>query len=334
MRYRPSRSTTAATTRMVLRGWSDTAPGVYTISRPPFSRAGPSNAMRILYLGVPLGARVLHDAGHPPVAAGFAPLDLPGRRWARRALRGALLLGSPRLGDRAVQHALASTRPDVVLSFFWPRRIPEPVLALAPAYGTHPSLLPRWRGPDPYYWAIREGDVETGVTLHRLEARYDTGPVVAQRRLPVGAEDTAWSLARKLDRPALALLVELVDRLAGRDVPSVTPQNHGCATEAPFPTPEQLALDWTRPAEVIARHVRAAAPEPGATALLGETEVEILAVAPTDARPPPGLRPAEAWRSEAGWAVRCGRGAVRLLALRRADDGEPVTPDALFADRA
>ena len=125
-----------------------------------------------------------------------------------------------------------------------------------------------------------------------------------------------------------------MDRLAGRDVPSVTPQNHGCATEAPFPTPEQLALDWTRPAEVIARHVRAAAPEPGATALLGETEVEILAVAPTDARPPPGLRPAEAWRSEAGWAVRCGRGAVRLLALRRADDGEPVTPDALFADRA
>ena len=69
------------------------------------------------------------------------------------------------------------------------------VLEVAPlgAIGVHPSLLPRHRGPDPYFWAIESGDLETGVTAHRLEEEYDTGAILAQRRLAIDASWNSWT---------------------------------------------------------------------------------------------------------------------------------------------
>jgi len=282
--------------------------------------------VRILYFGIPLGALALANAGHVPVACVIGPLDLAGRRRLRRRLARTLLLGRPDARDPEVQRLLASTRPDVILSFFWPKRIPREVLALAPAYGTHPSLLPRWRGPDPYFWAIREGDELTGVTLHALEADYDTGGIVDQREVAIG-DATSWELARRLDRPALALLLEAAERLR-RGPLETRPQDEPLATFAPPPTEEQLAIDWRRSATEVTRLVRAAAPEPGASAHVGGRVVEILGCLPTDARPPPGLRVAEAWREDVGWCVRCGEGAVLLESARDADG--PVDLDLLL----
>lgn len=286
--------------------------------------------MRILYFGIPLGAHALARAGFPPVAAAIGPLDLPGRRRLRRSLPRTLLLGLPPLDDAGVLAALRSTRPDLVLSFFWPQRIPTEILGLAPALGTHPSLLPRWRGPDPYYWAIAAGDRETGVTLHRLEEAYDTGPIVAQRPIPILEDDDAWSLAKRLDRPAVALLVEAARRRAAGDALTGTPQDPSRVTHAPAPSAEDLAIDWRQPAEVVARRVRAASPQPGATAQLGEVEVVVRKVAVVAEPPPAGLAPAEAWRSAEGWCVRCGVGAVRLLDVRDEDD-RPLDPAAQLA---
>lgn len=283
--------------------------------------------LRYLYLGVPLGARVLTDAGHPPVAACFGPLDLPGRRWARRALGPrSLLLGLPNLADPGVQSLLRAARLDAIVSFFWPKRIPPEVLALAPGWGTHPSLLPRWRGPDPYFWTIRSGDEETGVSLFELADEYDTGAVVAQRRVKVAEDETAWSLARKLDRPALALLRELVEGLARGERPIATPQDASLVTEAPEPTPTQLAVDWRGDAEDVVRLVRAAFPL-GASVRLGEEDADLVMASICEEAPPLGLRPSEAWRTSDGWAVRCGQGAVSLDAVQDAD-GEPVDLDA------
>ncbi|MCB9604720.1 MAG: hypothetical protein H6720_30745 [Sandaracinus sp.] len=286
-----------------------------------------ARAFRYLYLGVPLGARVLTDAGHPPAVACFGPLDLPGRRWARRALgRDTLLLGLPNLGDPWVQKVLASARLDAIVSFFWPKKIPPEVLALAPGWGTHPSLLPRWRGPDPYFWTIRSGDAETGVSLFELAEAYDTGAVVAQRRVPVADDETAWSLARKLDRPALSLLRELVAQLAAGERPGALAQDEAAVTEAPEPSPEDLGVDWKDDAEAIVRLVRAAFPL-GASVRLGEEDADLVAASICDETPPLGLRPSEAWRTEDGaWAVRCGTGAITLDSV--ADpDGEPVDLD-------
>lgn len=285
--------------------------------------------MRILYFGVPLGAEVLRRAGFDPVASVLAPLELHGRRRIRRRSRG-LVLGDPTI-DADLLRVLASTRPDVLFSFFYPRRIDPAVLALAPrgAFGTHPSLLPRWRGPDPYYWAIREGDQATGVTLHRLEATYDTGAIVSTARVPIDPADDGWSLAKKLDRPALRLLIEAAEALAAGEELAGQPQPESEGRWARRPTDEDLAIDWRAPADVVLRAIRAAAPEPGATAAFEERWVEVLRAAPCGEAAPPGLEPAEAWRSAEGWAVRCGEGAVRIVAARDAEG--PVDLDALFA---
>ncbi len=285
--------------------------------------------MRILYFGVPLGAEVLRRAGFDPVASVLAPLELPGRRRIRRRSRG-LVLGDPVVDD-SVRTVLASARPDVLFSFFYPRRIEPDVLSLAPrgAFGTHPSLLPRWRGPDPYYWAIREGDAETGVTLHRLEATYDTGPIVAQASVPIAPTDDGWSLAKKLDRPALALLVDAAERLAAGEALEGEAQPEPEGPWARRPTDADLAIDWQQPAGAVLRAIRAAAPEPGATAAFGDRWVEILRAAPCDEPPPAGLEPAEAWLAPTGWAVRCGEGAIRVLEARDAEG--PVALDQLFA---
>ena len=272
--------------------------------------------VRILYLGLPLGAEVLRRAGFSPTVACVGHLDAPGKRRLSRSMRG-LVLGKPDLEDPVIVRTLASAEPDALLSWFWPRRIPAVVLALPRrgSFGVHPSLLPRWRGPDPYFWAIRTGDRETGVTLHRLEPEYDTGAVVSARRVSIRDGENAWQLARRLDRPSLALLVECAQRLAAGEVLAGDAQDPALATSAPPPDEGALTIDWTADAADVVRLVRAAAPAPGAAALFEESLVVVEEAEETGERPPGGLAVGEGWRAGATICVRCGRGAVAVRAV-------------------
>ncbi|MFW5925387.1 MAG: methionyl-tRNA formyltransferase [Myxococcota bacterium] len=291
-----------------------------------------SSPVRILYLGLPLGALHLARHGFVPAAVAVGHPDAPGMRRLRRRLgpRGVLLLGRPDLASPQVQATLRAARPDALLSFFWPRRVPREVLEGVPlgAFGTHPSLLPRWRGPDPYFWAIRSGDAVTGVTLHRLSADYDTGAIVDRRVVPVGEAD-AWRLARRLDGPALDLLVQCAERLSAGERLQGTPQDPALATPAPAPRDADLEIDWRRPDAEIVRLVRAAAPHPGAHTRIGHTPVTVLEARPTGDPPPAALQPAEAWQTSGGLAVRAGRGAVHLIRVRTAA-GRMVDPATLL----
>lgn len=284
----------------------------------PISRKAPLSRQALVYFGIPVGALALAEAGHPPRVAIVGPLDMPGRRRLRKRLPTTLLLGLPDASDAIVEHALQSVRPTRILSYFYPRKVPPNVLAMAPAMGTHPSLLPRWRGPDPYFWTIQSGDLETGVTLHRLEADYDTGAVLETRTLKVRSNETAWSLARRLDRLALPLIVSAATR---DDVQGVPQQ--GAMTQAPLPTEADLTLAWSEAASTLERKVRAAAPF-GAYATLGEEDVNVVRarVIPTG---PKGLRPGEAWKSNEGWAVCCGVDA--LLLQRVEQEGQRIDPE-------
>ncbi len=278
--------------------------------------------MRILYLGLPLGALCLAERGHRLVAIGLGHPDAPGARRVRRRLGDrALILGRPDLESASVFDAIASARPDALLSWFWPRRIPERVLSVPPrgAFGVHPSLLPRHRGRDPYFWALRLGDRETGVTLHRLEAAYDTGAIIASRTLAIDDDDDAWSLAKRLDRPSLALLDECAARLASGERLSGTPQDERLATEAPRPSDDDLALRFERPAEELVRLVRAAAPHPGAAMEL-EGKLVIAIEARVYERPMPRvLAIGEAVWVEDGLAIKCGDGAMLVTKMREDD---------------
>jgi methionyl-tRNA formyltransferase len=143
--------------------------------------------------------------------------------------------------------------------------LPRQVLAI-PSHGTlnlHASLLPRWRGAAPVALAILTGDAETGVTLMQTDPGLDTGPIVAQVRCPIHADDTADSLTERLAQVGADLLVETLPRwLAGQIVPR--PQSQQGVTYAERLTKADGRIDWSSPADHIERMLRAYTPWPGA----------------------------------------------------------------------
>ena len=227
--------------------------------------------------------------------------------------------------------ALRALAPDLVVSWFWTQRLPRAVLELAPlgAIGVHPSLLPRHRGPDPYYWAIARGDETTGVTAHRLDEQYDTGAILAQRALAIDPEWSAWTLARRLDRPSLALLREVVGRLARGGPLEATPQDEARATAAPEPSERDLEIAWRQRTAEVLRRVRAASPWPGAFTEIGYVPVVVTRAAAADA--PRNLEPGDAAIVAGRAVVRTADGGVALVAGRREDDESAIDADGFAA---
>lgn len=276
--------------------------------------------MRLLYLGLPLGAIVLTRAGFRPDVAVIGHPEAPGMRRVRAmGKKGTLVLARPDLGAPEVLRALAAARPDVIISFFFPKKISKSVLDLAPrgAFGAHPSLLPAYRGPDPYFWCLKNGETVTGVSLHRLEEDYDTGAVIETREITIPPRITAFALARRLDRPALAMLVSCMQRLEAGEALLGTPQPSTGISYAPSPSEEDTWIDWHASADVVERLVRACAPYPGAGAELDGTSVEIEKVRVATEPAPRALEAAEAYRTRDGdVAVKCGEGAIVLERVR------------------
>jgi methionyl-tRNA formyltransferase len=172
--------------------------------------------------------------------------------------------------------------------------------------------LPRHRGPDPTYWAIASGDDVTGVSVHRIEADYDTGDVLAQETLAIDPTWTSWNLARALDRPSLRLLRATVQRIKRGETIEAHVQDAARATAAPVPSDEDCAIRWSWPTARVLRHVRALAPAPGAwTELAGELVVITRAVVATNV--PSALAPGETAVVDDLAVVRTADGGVTLL---------------------
>jgi methionyl-tRNA formyltransferase len=149
---------------------------------------------------------------------------------------------------------LASVEPDLVVCMGFPWKIPPDALAV-PRLGWlngHPSLLPRHRGPLPVAWAIREGDEEIGITIHRMDAELDTGPMLAQRRYPLGELQAPETFYPRLGVVVGEALAEALERLAAGD--EGTPQAEGGGYESFF-AEEDVWLDCSRPAVEVHRLV-------------------------------------------------------------------------------
>lgn len=276
--------------------------------------------MRIAFFGLPLAALLLRRDGHELALVASCRAEALGNRRAARVFGGAFV-ARPSLDD-ALLERLRAARPELVVSWFWTTRLPRAVLDAAPhgAIGVHPSLLPRHRGPDPYFWAIDAGDARTGVTAHRLDDQYDTGRVLASRALDIEPSWTAWRLARALDRPSLALLREVVAAFAAGTPPRETEQDESLATAAPEPDGAQLGLHPSDGVDACLRRVRALAPFPGAAIELGD---ELLAV--TSAEPaaaPRALEPGEIAVVDGRAVLKVRDGALWLRAATlELDDG-------------
>jgi methionyl-tRNA formyltransferase len=200
---------------------------------------------------------VVRAAGHEPVA--FLTLRNVDGRYGPPALTDELVMGAA--GDldvllparrSTIAPLLASVEPDLVVCMGFPWKIPADALAV-PRLGWlngHPSLLPLHRGPVPVAWAIRHGDEEVGITFHRMDAELDTGPILAQRRFPLG-ELVPPEVFFPPRAPVIAeALTEALERLeAGEDG---TPQAEGGSYESFF-TEDDAWLDLSRPAAELHR---------------------------------------------------------------------------------
>lgn len=291
----------------------------------------PSPPLRIGFFGLPLAALLLEHDAHEIKWAVLSPLELPGRRRLTRSLAEKGRLVDLLLDDASWQTQVArwtEREPvDLIVSWFFTRRILGSWIAAAPlgAIGVHPSLLPRHRGPDPFYAVIDSGEPTTGVTVHRLTADYDNGAILAQRRLEVGARN-AWQLARALDRPSLSLLRETVAAYAQGCPPREINQNESLVTWAPLPRGEALRVDWHWSSERVLQRIRAISPIPGLLLELNDVAFAVVEAAPTDDYPST-LEPGEAYIGR-HLVLRTGTGAISVKkACVDVGDDEPTAFD-------
>ena len=173
--------------------------------------------------------------------------------------------------DADAMAELAALKADMLVVVAYGLILPEAVLKLA-RYGAingHASLLPRWRGAAPIARAIEAGDDATGVSIMQMAPTLDTGDVILQKRLAIGAADTSGDLyARLCDLTAAALLETIGEIRAGTAI--FTPQNASDATYARKITDAECALDFTLSSRVLHNKIRAFAPRPGAWLLMAQ----------------------------------------------------------------
>ena len=287
-------------------------------------------------------------AGGAEIAAVFTQPD-------RRAGRGRALRISP--VKRQAQHSglplrqpehlrdegpqVAALKLDVLVVVAYGLLIPRAVLT-APRVGcinVHASLLPRWRGAAPIARAIEAGDAATGVTIMSMDAGLDTGPILAARREPIHAQDTAGSLHDRLaEFGAEALLAALPKWVAG--TLTAAPQDERLATYAAKLTPGEARIQWSEAASVIARRVRAFNPWPVAHGYYRGGRIRVWGADPAGtARAPAG--PGNVLSADrAGITVACGSGVLRITELQRDGgkrlgageflNGYPITPGERF----
>ena len=200
---------------------------------------------------------VVRAAGHQPVAL-LTMRDHDGRYGNLPEIGELVMSAAPELDvllparRSTIAPLLASAEPDLVVCMGFPWKIPPDALAV-PRLGWlngHPSLLPRHRGPLPIAWAIREGDEEIGITIHRMDAELDTGPILAQRPYPLGEPQPPDSFYPELGLVVAEALTEALERLAGGD--EGTPQAEGGGYESFFAA-DDVWLDLSRPAAEVHR---------------------------------------------------------------------------------
>ncbi|HYB91920.1 MAG TPA: methionyl-tRNA formyltransferase [Candidatus Binataceae bacterium] len=211
----------------------------------------------------------------------FAPPDPPGGRpdpLKAKALELGLPLSQPASmrSDAAYEH-FKSLDADLAILAFVTIIVPERVL-YAPRHKSicyHPSLLPRHRGASAINWAIIHGDTETGITWFWPDKGIDTGPILLQRRVPIGANDTTGSLYFNTLFPlGIETMIEAVDLIKSGRAPSI-PQDERLATYEPPCRDEHGKIDFARSAREVHNLVRGCDPQPGAYAALDARRVRL-----------------------------------------------------------
>ncbi len=286
--------------------------------------------MRIVYAGTPDFAvpalKALVNAGHQVVAVYTQPDRPAGRGRALTASpvkQCALALGIPveqpvNFRDDAAVATLQSHAPDVMVVAAYGLILPQRVLDI-PVQGClniHASLLPRWRGAAPIHRAILTGDTHTGITIMRMEAGLDTGPMLRKQSVVIGNTETTALLHDRLAELGAELVVQVLADLP-RHFLSQHPQPDTGVTYAAKLRKEEARIDWSRPAIEIDRQVRAFNPWPVAETTYQQQQLRIWnahATAEVSEQPPGRILHSD----EAGLHVACGQGVLCITQLQQA----------------
>jgi methionyl-tRNA formyltransferase len=281
--------------------------------------------VRLIFAGTPEFAAValaaLVDAGHdvalvltqPDRRAGRG-LGLESSAVKKYAQKQSLIIEQPlTLKSDTVCVAVASAKADAMIVAAYGMILPQRVLEI-PRRGCiniHASLLPRWRGAAPIQRAILAGDTDTGISIMQMDQGLDTGDILLQQALPIGADATAGELHARL---AVLGARMVVDVLESSPVPAR--QNNAQASYAAKISKAEAVIDWNEDAVVVQRKIRAFNPFPGAVSVLAGERIKLWrAQLATLAGAAPGV----ACRSPAGQLlIACGSGALSILELQRA----------------
>lgn len=283
--------------------------------------------MRLVFAGTPAFAAValeaLLAAGHevalvltqPDRSAGRGLRPAPSAVKRMALARGLTVYQPASLRASEALAPIAAARADAIVVAAYGLLLPGALLALA-RYGAiniHASLLPRWRGAAPIQRALLAGDAETGITIMQMDEGLDTGPILEQRRIPIGAQDDAQTLHDRLAALGAEMIVRtLADIAAGRA--RAVPQPSEGVSYAPKIAKEETVIDWSEPCAQIERRIRALRPAPGARTLLRGVPLKLWRAECVDASGASGtvLVAADAL------VVACGQGALAVRELQLA----------------
>lgn len=286
--------------------------------------------MRIVFAGTPefsvpcleacraSGAQVVAVYTQPDRPAGRGRKLAPGP-VKQAALAAGLPVEQPEsLKSPEAQAALAAYAPDLMVVVAYGLILPRKVLAIPRlgCWNVHASLLPRWRGAAPIQRAILAGDAESGVDLMQMEAGLDTGPVLLEKRTPIGRDDTGGTLHDRLSALGAEALAEGLRRTLAGEMLAATPQPAEGVTYAHKLDKAEARLDFARPAIELERTVRAFDPWPVAEGAIAGEHVRIWSARAIE-RGHDSAPGAMLAASREGIELACGEGALRVTALQR-----------------
>ncbi len=284
--------------------------------------------MKIIFAGTPFFAEkalaALLSAGLDIVAVLTQP-DRPSGRGMQlktspvkqRALQHGITVLQPiSLKDISIQQQLAAYQADVMVVAAYGLILPPAVLQI-PRWGClniHASLLPRWRGAAPIQRAILAGDVETGITIMRMDAGLDTGGMLLKKSCLITEKETADTLHDKLAVLGAEAITEVLGKLEHGQLNAI-PQDNLLATYAAKLTKEEAQLNWSREAKELERAIRGYNPFPGASTKINNIPVKIWqASVRDDLSGAPGVVLAV---EKNALVVACGSGAIGLEVLQK-----------------
>ena len=292
--------------------------------------------MRIVFAGTPEFAvpSLRAACGKAEVVAVYTQPDRPAGRGRglqaspvkQEALaRGIPVLQPETLKSQVSRDALRALKPDLMVVVAYGLLLPQKILDIPEegCWNVHASLLPRWRGAAPIQRAIEAGDAQTGVCLMQMEKGLDTGPVLLSQPLAIGEQETGGQLHDRLAELGAQVLADGLGLLRAGIRPVPRPQPAAGVTYAHKLDKAEAKLDWSQPAAVLARKVRAFNPWPVAEAVLAGERLRIHGAVAIDA--PAGVAPGTLMSAgRDGIDVACGDGALRIRVLQR-DGGKAIT---------